>query len=283
MAVFSWQQIRYKQTISRLNHPITMNSNIAVFYNISLVLLVILSVCKGEYSVNFYSKASLVPSISFSYNIKVNGETEIFGEPSTDESGTGWINFNAKAGDVVNVFAETALEELQFELFYHVHNAPNGGGSMIYDSRSDTFTPPNTCTADQSPCPLFMGMLTNFAFGWENSKATIYFNGVPVYSDYDGSEEIELSVKSTDVISIVFTFSSTANNVGYYLSAEEGGSADGTIKWFYNSYGTFVLMPNPFPLSSPFGGSLYPISSEQEDSFATTLSSGGSTRWIRNQ
>jgi hypothetical protein len=254
----------------RLNHPITMNLNISVFYNISLLLLVIFSVCKGEYSVKFYKKASLNPSINVPYNIKVNGETEIFGNPFITESGSRWIHFDANAGDVVKIYAGTHFEVNQFELFYHVHNAPNGGGSMIYDSRSDTFTPPNACTADKSPCPLFMGKVNHIS--WGNSKATIYFNGIPVYSDYDGTEEIELSVKSTDVISIVFTFSSVANNIGYYLT-QESGDLYHAIKWFYNSYGSDVLMPNPFPISSPFGGSLYPISSEQESTFAQLLAS----------
>lgn len=246
-----------------------------------LLLSIFIISTHAAYSINFFRKINIAGFISTEYEVKVNGAAELSDTIEVTFSGSGWQNFDAIKGDVVNVLASTVDIANRFGIYYLINDSDDGGGFTIYDSRSTTFTPKNNCVKAESPCPLFIGKST--LFDWGFTRATIYFNGVPVVSEYDGDNEIELTVKYTDIIEVQFAWvQGDANSilVGYYLSNEAGGVGDSTIIWLYNSYGTNTIISNPFPISSPFGGGMYPISPEQESTFAQLLSSGGRTRWI---
>jgi hypothetical protein len=254
---------------------------ISNYFKWTVLLFVLFSTGEAGYSIKFIKKNNVGFPIPISYIVKVNAENADSGTINVPFGGTDWIDFNAAKGDIVNVLAQVDDGVNLFGFYYIINNAENGGGEQIYDSTTSTFTPLNTCTPQESPCPFYIGRATSTA--WGDTRATVYFNGIPVISDYDGIGSVNVMVKSTDVIVVKFDWvQGTADSilVGYYLAPAVWDGVGPAILWYYNSYGTDTLISNPFPISSPFGGSLYPISSEQESTFAQQISSGGNIRWI---
>lgn len=250
-----------------------MNSTNKPLLCLLLLLIAFVSIINaGNYSIKFFSTNTQ----NIGYDITVNGVVissvtnfEIQ-SPSSD-----WIVFTASPGDSLNVKI-TDVSYDSFGLSYLINNEANGGGTQIYDSKSNTFTPTNTCLV--GPCTDTIN-----GVNFQQSSAIIYVNNVAVISDFDGSER-EFTYYPEDLLRIVFTFDSNVNFVFYFLEL------DGSFNnWYYNSNGQNTRIPNPSnsnPSRSPFGGPYYPITTEEIESFALSTSPGNwgpiRTRFLNN-
>jgi len=149
--------------------------------------------------------------------------------------------------------------ELPFGLYYTINNRADGTGSQIYDSRSNTFTPVNTC-AGPGVCSV---KLTGVNF--QNSRANVYVNGQVVITNFDGTFQF-FDVYPQNSIRIDFTYDSSTQNVFYFLETDVYNN------WYYNSYGQNTLI-SKVP-RSPTGGLFYPITQEQSEIFAILIGTG---------
>jgi hypothetical protein len=155
-----------------------MNSTNKPSLCLLLLLIAFVSIINaGTYSIKFFSTNTQ----NIGYDITVNGVVissvtnfEIQ-SPSSD-----WIVFTASPGDSLNVKI-TDVSYDSFGLSYLINNEANGGGTQIYDSKSNTFTPTNTCLV--GPCTDTIN-----GVNFQQSSAIIYVNGVAVISDFNGTE-----------------------------------------------------------------------------------------------
>jgi hypothetical protein len=212
----------------------------------------------GTYSIQFHSSVEQ----DIDYEVFVNGESVATGSQVYPNSG--WIDFNVLSNDVISV-AIPSFPTDPYAFYYVVHNEAGGGGSEIYDSRSTTYFPVNTCESGSCEVLLFD---TNFG----SSTGNLYVNDQLVVENFTGGVPNYFTINSGDSIRIVFTYVGGSTYIYYYL--EIRGSDPNY--WFYNAYGMNALIPNIIinPDRPPFGGQYYPITSEQASSFASTIGGG---------
>jgi hypothetical protein len=228
-----------------------------------LFLVAISFVCgSGEFSLKFYVS---VPS-EIEYAITANGVRTPGVVDIPSPSSSDWINFSASMDYPLNVEADTNSNS--FTMYYVINYGSNGDGTELYDSRSEVYTPTTSSVCLVGTCSLEIVGDSDFAA----NRANVYVNNVLVVPDYDGVNSAPFTVTASDVIRIEFTVNDPTANSSYDLV----NSNDELFNsWYYNAHGTNAVIFRGTSGRSPFGGSLYPISSEQSSSFATSIGQNG--------
>jgi hypothetical protein len=152
-----------------------------------------------------------------------------------------------------------------------INNRANGGGAEIYDSTSTTFSPVNVCQVGTCRFGIY-------GIHFANDTANVYANDTLVLSNYTGGTLEEFDVQADDLIRIVFNYVAGSN--AYYSMYYNSVVFN---VWTYNAFGLNTQIYNSIygPNRGPFGGSLYPITTEQSAEFASTLASGSQNSvWI---
>jgi hypothetical protein len=216
----------------------------------------------GKYSIQFFS--TVAQGVQF--QITVNGVTgSTITVPETSPNSI-WTDFEATAGDVLSVKILSVYQNAGFS--YVINNQADGAGTQIYDSKTTTFTPVNTCPENE---------ICNYEiYGgyFEGSTANFYVNNVLVLQNYDGITRENLNISAGASIRIVFTYGGVGEYMYCFINNRD--IFDGINRWFYNSYGTNTLIPGltVYPNPPPFGGQYYPITSEQVSAFAIKIGGG---------
>jgi hypothetical protein len=129
----------------------------------------------GTYSIQFHSSVEQ----DIDYEVFVNGESAATGSQVYPTSA--WIDFGALLDDVINVQITTFPDDF-FTLYYVVYNGAGGSGTKIYDSRSTTYFPVNTCELESCEVTLYKS-----SFG--DSTGNLYVNNQLVVEDFTGGQE----------------------------------------------------------------------------------------------
>lgn len=216
-----------------------------------LVIFSYISLVCGTYSLQF----SLGSNTYVMYEININ---EVPAYDTTDN--TNWINFDASPGDTLKI---VILEyDAPFDLSYVVNNGADGSGTNIYNSTSTTFTPFNSCT--ENDCQIQIDS-TDF----QNNIANVYVNNVLTVENYSGTVQT-FYANVDDTIRVEFTYVE-GSDIKYTLYFTQLGVDN---YWYYNAFGSNTIIYNPNLRRGPFGGLLYPITSEQSSEFAKTIGAG---------
>jgi hypothetical protein len=229
-----------------------------------LFLVVISFVCgSGEFSLKFYASVSQEIAYAITANgVRTPGEVAIT-NPSSD-----WINFSASLDYPLNVEITSSQSSTRFFMHYVINYGSNGEGSQIYNSASTIYTPTTSSVCLVGTCSLeIVGDSTFVA-----SRANVYVNNVLVVPDYHGETPAPFTVTSSDVIRIEFSYNNADTDPSYYLQDAAGELFN---NWYYNAFGDNAVIFRGTSMRSPFGGPLYPISSEQSSSFATSIGQNG--------
>jgi hypothetical protein len=246
-----------------------MHEQMLFLYNIFMIFIVAFA---SLYNCEIIAKTSSSEtySIQFRSSTDQNVGYEVFVSGVSVASGSqvypnsGWIDFNVLSDEVISVKITTFPTD-PYALYYVVHNGPGGGGSEIYDSRSTTFFPVNTCESGSCEVALF-----NNNFG--SSTGNVYVNDQLIVENFTGGTENYFTINSGDSIRIVFTYAGGDTQIVYFIQIR---GSDPNF-WFYNAYGTNSLIHGSTinPNRPPFGGQYYPITSEQVSSFANIIGGG---------
>lgn len=228
-----------------------------------LVVVAVSFVCgSGEFSLKFYvSVRSTIEYAITANGVRTPGEVAI-----TNPSSSDWINFSASMDYPLNIKADTNSDS--FTMYYVINYGSNGDGTELYDSRSEVYTPTTSSVCLVGTCSLEIVGDSDFGA----SRANIYVNNVLVVPDYDGVDPAPFTVTASDVIRIEFSYNDAGSEPTYYLANSNGELFN---SWYYNAHGTNAVIFRGTSGRSPFGGSLYPISSEQSSSFATSIGQNG--------
>jgi hypothetical protein len=218
----------------------------------------------GRYSIQFFSTTVQGTSFQIALN-GVAGSTITVPETSPNSP---WISFDAAEGDVLSVRILSLTEEAYLGFFYVINNQADGAGTQIYDSKTTTFTPVNTCPENE---------ICNYViYGdrFDGSLANFYVNNVLVLQNYDGTTRENLNIAADASIRVVFTYGGVGDDIYYYFNNQR---IPGDYNfWAYNAFGTNTIIPNTAinPDRPPFGGQYYPITNEEASSFASTIGGG---------
>lgn len=223
----------------------------------------------GLYSIQFFS----ILEQSVQFQVTVNGITgSIIEVPETSPNSL-WTNFSAFPGDDLSV--KLVHLDAPRGLSYVINNGATGGGSQIYDSKTTTFRPVNTCPENEICEYRLYG--NNFA----GSTANLYVDNILVLQNFNATTVEYLNIAAGATITIVLTYGGTGDDMYYYINNISFGDEDNG--WLYNSFGINSVIPNPIinPNRPPFGGQYYPITSEQISSIAHSIGGGNqNSEWI---
>lgn len=153
-------------------------------------------------------------------------------------NGLVWTDFQAAPGDSIEVRFNPV--DTNFDLYYLINNGPGGIRTDIYDSRNLTFLPRNRCATTN--CTF---RISNFLVEtWDDSRANVFINGTQVISAFNGSSAQSFNAGQNDIISIDFSFGGQSSEIGY--SIQKLDDSIDYIEWYYDSYGSSSIIPNPY-------------------------------------
>lgn len=242
-----------------------MNVRLAVSCIIMFLLSCVYCENGNFYSVQFYSKNVNI-NFEISYQILVNSTEVASGNMRIYSSGSSWINFEVAPMDIINIVAAPTNRHCHYYFAYNVKTAANGGGFIVYNSRSNVFRPYNECTS--VTCTMYISAISSV--NWQGSEATFYVNDFPELVDYDGSSNESFQSGTNDIIKANFNHAGIQTEIGYSISLNVDISSP--ISWFYDSYGSNALIPNIITNQrSPTGGRIYIMGPDQQTSFLESM------------
>lgn len=152
--------------------------------------------------------------------------------------GSTMLEFPALPGDKIEV--RISEDDNNHDMYYEVRNGPFGTGTVLHDSRSNSFWPRNRCQSDVVECDFTLANLATST--WGTSRAAVYVNDVLKVAEYDGTGSVDFKALKGDVIRVEHT-----GPIGSDISCTitlQGDPMD-YIEWFIGSFGSSAIIPNP--------------------------------------